>query len=68
MNLCGKYRKYQGFDVRTIRNTLTHGRQIFVLIYLAPIHTPIERTLQHKVEPNASAAIITLHKRVGNVA
>ena len=51
----------------TIKNTFTHGRQILVLVYLTPIHTPFERTLQHKVKPKASAATITFHERMGNV-
>jgi|GEM_PF-4675104 len=31
MNLCGERKQYQGFDVRTIRHTLTHGIEIVIL-------------------------------------
>lgn len=64
INLGGECRQYQSFNVCTIRNTLTHCGQIFVLVYLTPIHTPLERTLQHEVKPYSSTATITLHKRM----
>src|SRR3712207_5707797 len=67
INLGRECRLYQSLDVFAIRNTLTHGRQIFVLVYLTPINTSLERTLQHEVKPNAGAATITFHKRMRHV-
>ena len=68
MNLCSECWLYQSSDVCAISYTLTHCGQVFIFIYLTPIHTPIERTLQHEVDPNTSTATITLHKRMSNVA
>ena len=67
INLYSESWQHQSLDMCAIRNTLTHGCQIFVFVYLAPIYTPFERTLQHEVEPNASTATITFHERMGNV-
>ena len=67
MSLCCGCSLYQSLDMAAIRHTFSYCRQIFILAYLTPIYTPLERTLQHEVKPNVSATIITLHKRMGNI-
>lgn len=47
-------------NLSTFISTYSHGRQIPVFIYPAPIHTSLERTFQHKVKPNTGTTTVGL--------
>lgn len=60
INLRCQCRPNHLFDMSTFISTYSHGQQIPVFIYPAPIHTSLERTFQHKVKPNTGTTTVGL--------
>ena len=57
----------QSFDAQGIGYALRHGLQVFPLSNPAPVDTALVAGFQHEVEPDARAAAIALHERVGHI-
>ena len=54
----------QTTDVAVIYRALAHCSQILVLIYLTPIDTFLERTLENQIQLDACTASVTFHERM----